>query len=106
MSMLNLNPSTLVVQDFFTPAQNAPWSTLDYDTQRRESWCYPTARRRLHPNLLIGGGDKQGHLYVIDRASMGEFSSTNNVVQMLTLPNILSTLSFTTANNGECLVSF
>ena len=35
---------------------------------------------------------------------MGEFSSTNNVVQMLTLPNILSSC-FTTANNGECLYS-
>ncbi|MGA8706154.1 MAG: PQQ-binding-like beta-propeller repeat protein [Steroidobacteraceae bacterium] len=104
MSMLNLNPSTLVVQDFFTPAQNAPWSTLDYDISAAGIVVLPDGSGpSAHPNLLIGG-DKQGHLYVIDRASMGEFSSTNNVVQMLTLPNILSSC-FTTANNGECLYS-
>lgn len=105
MSILNLNPSTLVVQDFFTPAQNSAWSNLDYDISAAGILVLPDGSGpAAHPQLLIGG-DKQGHLYVVDRAGMGEFnSSLNNVVQMLTLPNILSSC-FTTANDGECLYS-
>ena len=46
-SLVNLNPSTLTVQDFYTPSMNALWSTTDLDILgRRHRWCCPTAPGR------------------------------------------------------------
>lgn len=100
MSLIRLNPS-LIVQDFFTPAQNAAWSTSDYDLSAAGITVLPDGMGpTAHPNLLIGG-DKQGHVYVVDRGSMSGFNSTsNNVVQYLTMPNIMSSCF---GNGGECL---
>jgi hypothetical protein len=51
-----------------------------------------------HPNLLVGS-DKQAHLWVMDRSSMGGFSLvSDNVVQSLTLPN-----SDNCAGDGSCV---
>ena len=89
MSYLNLNPSTLAVQDFFTPSAEATWSSSDLDTSSVGPLVLPDGSGPSgHPNVLVGS-DKQGHLWLIDRASMGEYSSTlNNTVQYLTLPNL------------------
>jgi hypothetical protein len=89
MSFLNLNASTLAVQDFYTPSDEATWSNSDLDISSVGPLVLPNGSGpSAHPNVLVGS-DKQGHLWMIDRTSMGEFSSTlNNTVQFLTLPNL------------------
>jgi hypothetical protein len=89
MSYLNLNASTLAVQDFYTPSNEATWSSADLDVSAAGPLVLPDGSGPSgHPNTLVGS-DKQGHLWLIDRNAMGEFSSTlNNTVQYLTLPNL------------------
>lgn len=91
MSYLNLNASTLAVQDFYTPSDEATWSNADLDISSVGPLVLPDgAGPSSHPNVLVGS-DKQGHLWIIDRTDMGEFSSTlNNTVQFLTLPDVAS----------------
>ena len=89
MSFLKLDPTALVVQDFYTPSQEAGWSNSDLDISSGGVTVLPDgAGPSTHPNLLVGS-DKQGHFWVLDRAQMQRYSSTSdNVVQYLTLPNI------------------
>jgi len=89
MSFLKLNPSTLAVQDFYTPSDEATWSSADLDISSVGPLVLPDGSGPSgHPNVLIGS-DKQGHLWLMDRSAMGEYSSTlNNTVQYLTLPNL------------------
>jgi chitodextrinase len=87
-SFINLNPSTLAVQDFYTPSQNASWTDNDYDLSSSGVTVLPDGvGPTAHPDVLVGS-DKQGHLWMIDRDSMSGFSPTaDNTVQYLTLPN-------------------
>jgi len=76
MSFLNLNPSTLAVQDFYTPSQEAAWSGQDSDISASgvtviADGLGPSA----HPNLLVSS-DKQGHFWLLDRTFLGRYSST------------------------------
>lgn len=89
MSFLNLNATTLAVQDFYSPSDEATWSTSDLDISSVGPLVLPDGSGpTAHPNVLVGS-DKQGHLWMIDRSDMGEYSSTlNNTVQFLTLPNL------------------
>jgi hypothetical protein len=89
MTFLNLNPSTLAVQDFYTPSNEATWSNSDLDISASGALVLPDgAGPSTHPKVLVGS-DKQGHLWMIDRTAMGEYSSTlNNTIQFLTLPNL------------------
>jgi hypothetical protein len=89
MTFLNLNPSTLAIQDFYTPSNEATWSSSDLDISASGVLVLPDGTGpSAHPNVLAGS-DKQGHLWMIDRTAMGEYSSTlNNTVQFLTLPNL------------------
>ncbi|HZO23793.1 MAG TPA: hypothetical protein VFB37_14920, partial [Steroidobacteraceae bacterium] len=86
-SFLKVNPSSLTVEDFYTPSQEAAWSNQDLDIASSGVVVLPDgAGPSGHPNVLIGS-DKQGHLWMIDRTQMSRFSSTSdNVVQFLTLP--------------------
>jgi hypothetical protein len=86
-SFLNLNPSSLVVQDFYTPSQNVAWSASDLDISAGGITVLPdNAGPSAHPNLLVGS-DKQGHLWLIDRSNMSGFlPGADNTVQYLTLP--------------------
>jgi outer membrane protein assembly factor BamB len=88
MSFLKFNPMTLAVQDFYTPSNESFWSSEDWDISSSGTTVLPDGIGPSgHPNLLVGS-DKQSHLWLIDRAAMGEFNSvTNNTVQYLTLPN-------------------
>ena len=99
MSFLSLNPTSLAVQDFYTPSSEATWSTSDLDISSGGVTVLPDGRGpSAHPNLLVGG-DKQGNLWLLDRSSLGRFSATtNNVVQMLTLPG-------SSICTGECMYS-
>jgi len=86
-SFLRLDPASLAVQDFYTPSQEAAWSNLDLDIASAGVTVLPDGIGPSgHPNLLLGG-DKQGHLWLLDRSQMQRFSATSdNVVQALRLP--------------------
>jgi hypothetical protein len=90
MSFLKLNPTTLAVQDFYTPSQQAGWSNEDLDISAAGVTVLPDGTGpSAHPNILLGA-DKQGHLWQIDREQMQRFSRTSdNVVQFLALPNLV-----------------
>jgi hypothetical protein len=98
MSFLKLDPS-LAVQDFYTPSNEQAWSDADLDIDSAGVLILPDGTGPgNHPNLLVGS-DKQAHLWVMDRASMGGFSPVaDNVVQSLTLPN-----SDNCAGDGTCV---
>jgi hypothetical protein len=88
MSFLKVDPASLAVQDFYTPSQEAALSASDSDISSSGITVLPDGTGpAFHPKVLIGG-DKRGHLWMIDRTQMQRFSSTSdNVVQYLTLPN-------------------
>jgi len=96
-SFLNLNPSTLVLQDFYTPSQNSTWSTNDLDIAAAGVMVLPDGvGPPSHPNVVLGG-DKQGHFWMMDRNSMSGFSSTSdNTVQYLLLPGSYTYLDYAT----------
>jgi hypothetical protein len=85
---VNLNPSTLAVQDFYTPSKNAAWSENDLDISASGVTVLPDGvGPAAHPNVLVGS-DKQGHLWMIDRNQMsGFFANADKTVQYLALPN-------------------
>ncbi|MBV8804100.1 MAG: PQQ-binding-like beta-propeller repeat protein, partial [Sinobacteraceae bacterium] len=87
MSFLNLNPATLLVQDYFTPTGEAVWSSRDFDVGSAGVTVLPDgAGPTAHPNLVVSA-DKQSHLWLVDRTDMGRFSTImDSSVQSLTLP--------------------
>ncbi len=93
-SFVNLNPTTLAVQDFYTPSQNAAWSLNDLDISSGGITVLPDgAGPAGHPNVLIGF-DKLAHLWMIDRSNMSGYSPmADNTVQYLNLPTPYSCLS-------------
>jgi chitodextrinase len=99
-SFVNLSPSTLAVQDFYTPSQNVAWTDHDYDLSTSGITVLPDGvGPTAHPNVLVGS-DKQGHLWMIDRNFMSGFSPIiDNTVQYLTLPNTTSC----TTGGTECV---
>ena len=101
-SFVNLSPSTLAVQDFYTPSQNAAWTNHDYDLASSGVTVLPDGvGPTAHPNVLVGS-DKQGHLWMIDRNSMSGFTPTaDNTVQYLNLPGLASCSS----GGAECVFS-
>ncbi len=92
MSFLNFDPSTLTLNDFYTPSQEATWSAGDYDISAPGVMVLPDGTGPTgHPNLLYGG-DKQGHIWLLDRLRLGDFSpSSDNVVQMIDVVNLAVT---------------
>lgn len=100
-SFLRLDPTSLAVQDFYTPSQNAAWSNSDYDVGSSGVLLLPDGVGPLaHPNLMIGA-DKQGHIWVLDRTQLSHYSSTGeNVVQYLTGPGASVCLS-----SAQCALS-
>jgi hypothetical protein len=87
-TFVNLSPSTLAVQDFYTPSQSSTWSENDLDLSSSGITVLPDGvGPTTHPNVLVAS-DKQGHLWMMDRSKLSGFSPTaNNTVQYLTLPN-------------------
>jgi chitodextrinase len=85
-SFLNLNPTTLALQDFYTPSQNAAWTENDSDISSAGITVLPDgAGPTTHPNVLVGF-DKQGHVWMIDRNNMSGFQpNADNTVQYLYL---------------------
>jgi len=87
MSFLKFDPSSLTVQDFYTPSQETTW-VPDLDISSAEVLVLQNgAGPSAHPNLLVGA-DKQAHLWLLDRSAMGNYNPTaDNVLQYLSLPN-------------------
>jgi hypothetical protein len=91
MSFLNLNPTTLGVQDFYTPSNWSAWNTADLDISAGGITMLPDGTGPSgHPNEMVGT-DKGGHIWLIDRSNMsGYVAGADNTVQYLTLPGALS----------------
>ena len=88
MSFLNFDPSTLTLNDFYTPSQQAAWSVGDFDISAPGVMVLPDT---LGPKLLYGG-DKQGHIWLLNRLGLGDYSpGSDNVVQMLDVVNLAAT---------------
>jgi hypothetical protein len=87
-SFLNLDATTLVLTDFYTPSMYLDWSNRDLDISSGDVMVLPdTTGPASHPNVMVGA-DKQGHLWMIDRTNMtGYVPGMDNTVQYLTLPN-------------------
>jgi hypothetical protein len=86
-SFLNLSPTTLVLQDFYTPSMNAQWTTDDLDISAGGMVVLPDgAGPSSHPNVVVGT-DKQGHLWMMDRTHMSGYTAgADNTVQYTLLP--------------------
>jgi hypothetical protein len=96
-SLIDLNPTTLALQDFYTPSNNASWSHSDLDIAAAGMTVLPNGvGPPSHPNVVLGG-DKQGHFWMMDRNAMSGFSSTSdNTVQYLILPGDYTYLDYAT----------
>ena len=87
--------SKLAVADFYTPSQNAAWTSADLDISASGVVVLPDGvGPAAHPNLVTGS-DKQGHMWMLDRSTpvspsataMGGFNpNSDQVVQYVTLP--------------------
>lgn len=77
-SFLNLNPSTLNVQSYFSPDNNYTLAENDADLGSGAAVLLPGNSQ--YSNELIGGG-KDGNIYVVDPLDMGGFNSTNDIIQ-------------------------
>jgi hypothetical protein len=107
MSVLKMNPSSLSIEDFFAPTQEAAWSADDFDVSSAGLTILPDGIGPSgHPQVLVTAG-KEGHLYLIDRGgpyTMGEFSTVaNEVVQSLMVPNIMT--GCVASYNSFCIFS-
>ena len=81
-SFLRLSAEDLSVQDFFTPDDASFLAANDADLASGSPVLMPDNSSNT-PFEIIGGG-KDGRLFVVNRSSMGSFSSTsNNVIQMV-----------------------
>ena len=77
----NVNGWGLKVLDYFAPFNNQPLSSADSDLGAGGITILPdSAGSTAHPHLLVGAG-KQGEVYLVDRDAMGEYSTSDNVVQ-------------------------
>ena len=79
--------SGLSVADYFTPLDQASLDANDTDFGSGAATILVDQPAGPVTHLVIGGG-KQGNLFLLNRDSMGKFSSsTNNVVQTVNLGN-------------------
>jgi len=79
--------SGLSVADYFTPLDQASLDANDTDFGSGAATILVDQPAGPVTHLVIGGG-KQGNLFLLNRDSMGKFSSsTNNVIQTVNLGN-------------------
>ena len=96
-SILKLN-SSLVLQDWFTPAVEGTLDSLDLDLGSGGAIVLADLPSSTVPHVLIGGGkgtNTQGQIYVVSRDNMGKFNATDQVVQSFSLGGMIySTAAF------------
>ena len=87
-SVVRLNTASgLSVADYFTPLDQASLDANDTDFGSGAATILVDQPAGPVTHLVIGGG-KQGNLFLLNRDSMGKFSSsTNNVLQTVNLGN-------------------
>jgi glucose dehydrogenase len=95
---LTLNGSTLSVNDYFTVSNTIAASAADRDLGSGGGMLLPdlTDSSGVTRRLMVGAG-KDGNIYVVNRDSMGHFSSTaNNIWQQLSgaLSGVFSTPAY------------
>lgn len=84
---LALQSGALVRLDYFSPFNTSELTTDDLDLGAGGPVLPPTQTGAAAPSLLVVGG-KDGKIYLINRANMGNFNSAqNNDVQTLPLGN-------------------
>jgi hypothetical protein len=78
-SFLRLDPNTLSVLDYFTPADNFTLAEWDADLGSGGQILVPSPSTEP---MTLGGG-KDGNVFVVNRDNMGKYNpgGTNNVVQ-------------------------
>jgi hypothetical protein len=83
-SFIKLNPATgFTVTDYFTPFNQAYLSVNDLDVGSGGAMILPP-QTGTYPNEIIGAG-KEAMIYVVNRDSMGGYSTTtNNNIQTVT----------------------
>lgn len=92
MSFLNFDSATLMLNDFYTPSQEKAWSDLDLDISAPGVMVLPDGSGPSSAPNLLYGGDKQGHIWLLNRLQLGDYSANNdNVVQMLDVVNLAAT---------------
>jgi hypothetical protein len=80
---LAMQSGALVRLDYFTPSDEAQMNANDVDLGSGGPMMPPTQTGAAAPNLVVTGG-KDGKLYLINRANMGQFNaSANSNVQTL-----------------------
>jgi hypothetical protein len=79
-SFLNLNPSTLAVQSFFSPDNNYTLSANGADLGSGSPVLVPGNAQ--YSSELVGGG-KDGQVFVINPLNMGGFTGIDNVLQII-----------------------
>ena len=79
----------IAVADYFTPSNNLALLNGDLDLGCGGIVLLPDSYgTKAHPHLLVTAG-KQGTIYLLDRDSLGKFSSVDKSVQELLTPALL-----------------
>ncbi len=69
------------VVDYFAPSNNQSLTNLDLDIAGGGITLLPdSAGSTAHPHLMVGAG-KQGNIYLMDRDSMGKYTTSDKIVQ-------------------------
>jgi hypothetical protein len=79
-SYLKVAPSTLKVNDFFTPGNQDALDASDTDVGSSGTALLIDQTASPVPHLLVGGS-KASIIYVLNRDDLGQINSTDNVVQ-------------------------
>ena len=86
-SILKLDANSLDVRDFYTPTQEAVWSSGDEDISSSGVTLLPDGIGPPGQSNLLVAFDKLAHLWLINRDNMQGFhSSGDRATQYLTLP--------------------
>jgi uncharacterized repeat protein (TIGR03806 family) len=78
----------LVAADYFAPSNQLSMDVTDNDLGSGGPILLPdSVGSAAHPHLIVGAG-KEGTIYLVDRDSMGHYSTTTNQI-VQTLPNVM-----------------
>ena len=68
--------------DFFTPFNESTLTADDRDLGSAMATLLPTFSSSPFPHIMIGAG-KEGRIYVVNRDNMGQFNSSDQIVQSI-----------------------
>jgi hypothetical protein len=85
-SILKLNPETVSLADYFTPANELYISAHDLDLSSCGTLVLPDQPGTI-PHLLVASG-KQGIIYLLNRDNMGKFNAAGDTQIVQELPSV------------------